>query len=78
MLDSLHMYLGSSPSHSQGTMTKFYHNLSIQALSKSDDSVRQEFIAIVDLVKNIAQLLNDRTEAAIVSTEEKDKYLHPF
>ena len=78
MLDSLHMYLGSSPSHSQRTMTKFYHNLSIQALSKSGDSVRQEFIAIVDLVKNIAQLLNDRTEAAIVSTEEKDKYLHPF
>ena len=78
MLDSLHMYLGSSPSHSERTMTKFYHNLSIQALSKSGDSVRQEFIAIVDLVKNIAQLLNDRTEAAIVSTEEKDKYLHPF
>ena len=78
MLDSLHMYLGSSPSHSQRTMTKFYHNLSIQALSKSGDSVRQEFIAIVDLVKNIAQLLNDRTEAAIVSTQEKDKYLHPF
>ena len=78
MLDSLHMYLGSSPSHSERTMTKFYHNLSIQALSKSGDSVRQEFIAIVDLVKNIAQLLNDRTETAIVSTEEKDKYLHPF
>ena len=78
MLDSLHMYLGSSPSHSERTMTKFYHNLSIQALSKSGDSVRQEFIAIVDLVKNIAQLLNDRTEAAIVSTQEKDKYLHPF
>ena len=78
MLDSLHMYLGSSPSHSERTMTKFYHNLSIQALSKSGDSVRQEFIAIVDLVKNIAQLLNDRTEAAIVSTEEKDKYLYPF
>ena len=78
MLASRHMYLGSSPSHSQRTMTKFYRNLSIEALSKSGDGVRQEFIAMVDLVKNIAQLLNDRTEATIVSTEEKDRYLHPF
>ena len=53
MLASLHMYLGSSPSHSQRTMTKFYHNLSVQALSKSGDSVRQEYVAVVDLVKNI-------------------------
>ena len=78
MLASRHMYLGSSPSHSQRTMTKFYRDLSIEALSKSGDGARQEFIAMVDLVKNIAQLLNDRTEAAIVSTEEKDRYLHPF
>ena len=78
MLDSLHMYLGSSPSHSERTMTKFYHNLSIQALSKSGDSVRQEFIAIVDLVKNIAQLLNDRNEAAIVITKESDRFFASF
>ena len=57
---------------------EFYHNLSLQALSKSDDSIRLEFIAIVDLVKNIAQLLNDRTEAAIVSTKESDRYFASF
>ena len=50
----------------------------MQALSKSDDSVRLEFIAIVYLVKNIAQLLNDSIEAAIVSTEESDKYFASF
>ena len=68
------MYLGGSPSLSQRTMTKFYHNLSMQALSKSDDSARPEFIAIVNLFKNIAQLLNDRIDAAIVSTKESDRY----
>ena len=50
----------------------------MQALSKSDDSVRLEFIATVYLVKNIAQLLNDSIEAAIVSTEESDKYFASF
>ena len=68
------MYLGGSPSLSQRAMTKFYHNLSMQALSKSDESVRPEFIAIVNLFKNIAQLLNDRIDAAIVSTKESDRY----
>ena len=68
------MYLGGSPSLSQRTMTRFYHNLSMQALSKSDDIVRPEFIAIVNLFKNIAQLLNDRIDAAIVSTKESDRY----
>ena len=46
-------------------MTECYYNLFRQALSKSDDSVRLEFIAIVDLVKNIAQVLNYRIEATI-------------
>ena len=50
------MYFGGSPSLSQRKMTEFYHNLSVQALSKSDDSVRLEFIAIVDLVKYIVQI----------------------
>ena len=54
------MYLGGSPSL---LMTKFYHNLSMQALSKSDDSVRKEFIAI-----------NDRIEATIISTKEWDTF----
>ena len=78
MLASLLMYFGGSPSLSQRTMTEFYHNLSIQALSKSGGSVRLKFIATVDLVKNIAQLLNDRNEAAIVITKESDRYFASF
>ena len=50
----------------------------MQALSKSDNNVRLEFIAIVDLVKDIVQLLNDRTEAAIVSTKENNRYFASF
>ena len=76
MLGSLHMYLGGSPSLSQWTMTEFCDNLSMQALSKSNHIVRLEFIAIVDLVQNIAQLLNDRIEAAIVSTKKVTDILH--
>ena len=72
------MYLGGSPSLSQETVTDFYHNLSMQALSKSDDSERLKFIAIVDLVKTIAQLLNDNIEAAIVSIEESERYFASF
>ena len=44
----------------------------MQAVSKSDDRLRLEFIKIYDLVKNIAQLLNDNFEAAIVSAEENN------
>ena len=72
------MYLGGSPSLSQRTMTEFSHNLSMQTLSKSDDSVRLEFIAIVDIFKNIAQLLNDRIEAATVSCKESGRYFASF
>ena len=47
----------------------------MQALSKSGDSIRLEFIVIVDLVKNIAQLLNDTIEAATVSIEESERQI---
>ena len=50
----------------------------MQALSKLGDSVRLEFNAIADLVKNIAQLLNDTVVVAIVSTEESDRYFASF
>ena len=50
----------------------------MQALRKSNDRVRLEFIAIFDLVKNIAQLPNDNVEAAIVSAEENERYFASF
>ena len=78
MLASLYMYFRGSPSLSQLTMTKVYHNFSMQALNKSDVSIRLEFIAVLDLVKNRVQLLSDRIEAAIVSTKESDRYFAFF
>ena len=50
----------------------------MQALNKSDVSIRLEFIAVLDLVKNRVQLLSDRIEAAIVSTKESDRYFAFF
>ena len=78
MLTSLHMYLGGSPSLLQRTMTEFYHNLYMLAISKSDDIVRLEFIAVINLVKNIVQHLNDSIETAIVSTKESHIYFASF
>ena len=50
----------------------------MQALSKSDDSVRPEFIAIVNLFKNIAQLLMiELTPLSLVPKKVTD-VLHPF
>ena len=40
--------------------------------------MRRKFIATVDLVKNIAQLLSDSIEATTVSTKESDRYFASF
>ena len=52
MLASPHMHLDGSLSLSQKIMTQFYHNISMQALSISNDkSMSLKFDVIVDLVK---------------------------
>ena len=50
----------------------------MQVLTESDNCVRLELNTIADLVKNIVQLFNDNIEAAIVSTEENDRYFASF
>ena len=50
----------------------------MQVLTESDKRVRLELNTIADLVKNIVQLFNDNIEAAIVSTEENDRYFASF
>ena len=74
MLASLHMYFGGSSNVSQRAMTEFYHNVSMQALSISNDNVTLEFDQITDLMTNIARLLNDAVEAAIISTSESGRH----
>ena len=46
----------------------------MQALSILNDNMTLKFNAIVNLVKNIAQILNDNVEADIFSTKESDRY----
>lgn len=47
------MYLGRDQQISEGAVTKFYHNLSMQALSKSNSKIALDFTRISELVKNI-------------------------
>ena len=46
----------------------------MQALSILNDNMTLKFNAIANLVKNIAQILNDNVEADIFSTKESDRY----
>ena len=46
----------------------------MQVLSILNDDITLKFNAIVDLVKNIAQILNGNVEADIFSTKESDRY----
>ena len=78
MLTSLHMYLGGSHGLSQRTMTGFEKKNYMQALSKSGDSIRLEFIVIVDLVKNIAHLLKIALKLPPLVSKKVADILHPF
>ena len=42
-------------------MSEFFHNLSLQALSIDNDSVKNEFDAIITLSKNLKILIRDDT-----------------
>lgn len=59
----LNIHLQGNPKLSRNTMSTFYHNLSMQALSKSNSEVLQTFDAISDLVMNINYLLQKQTYA---------------
>ena len=50
----------------------------MQALSKSGDSIRLEFIVIVDLVKNIAHLLKIALKLPPLVSKKVADILHPF
>ena len=56
-LVAFNIYLGGDLKLSNDAMTDFFHNLSKQALSKSDDSVFLKFENFTELVKNINILL---------------------
>ena len=56
-LAPLYVHLGGDKMISKSTMSEFFHNLSMQALSKSDDTIVIKFDAIKRLNKSLNDLL---------------------
>ena len=59
-LVALNRFLGGDREVSRNTMSEFFHNLSWQALTNDNDSVKIKFEAITELVKSINSLLQQR------------------
>ena len=53
-------------------MSEFYHNISIQALSKSNHSVLLKFESKAELMKNINLLLKDKIFNFKIEGKKKD------
>ena len=70
MLARLNIFLGGDPEKYQKTMTKFLHNISMQALIKSNVKILLEFVKIVDLITNLIGLLQQWNSLSIKINEE--------
>ena len=57
-LAAFNIYIGEDPKSSKDAITEFFHYLSMQGLSKSDDSVFLKFESFTELVKDNNNLLN--------------------
>ena len=53
-------------------MTEFLHNMSIQAMSKSNIKILLEFGKTVDLVTDLIELLRQRNRLSIKINEENN------
>ena len=72
MLARLNIFLHDDPEKSPKTMTGFLHNMSMQALSKSNVNILHEFDKIVDLITNSIGLLQQRNRLSIKINEENN------
>ena len=59
-LAAFNRFLGGDREVSRNAMSEFFHNLSWQALTNDNDSVKIKFEAITELVKSINSLLQQR------------------
>ena len=60
-LAAMNIYFGGDKTISKNVLSEFFHNLSLQALSIDNDSVKNEFDAIITLNKNLKILIRDDT-----------------
>ena len=59
-LAAFNRFLGGDREVSRNAMSEFFHNLSRQALTNDNGSVKIKFEAITELVKSINSLLQQR------------------
>ena len=69
-LAAFHRFLGGNVVLSRNAMNEFFHNLSWQALTNDNDSVKIKFDAIADLVKSINFLLQKNIYYSKKKTQE--------
>ena len=78
-LAAFNRFLGGDREVSRNAMSKFFHNLSWQALTNDNDSVKIKFEAITELVKSINSLLQqkiyDAKKRAVVTNYNIQKKL---
>ena len=60
-LATMNIYFGGDKIIFQNVISEFFHNLSLQALSIDDDSVKNEFDVIITLRKNLKIITRDDT-----------------
>ena len=58
-LAAFNIFIGGDKTISKNAMSEFFHNLSMQALSRDDDRIDIQFEAIEELNKSIKKLLKD-------------------
>ena len=75
-LAALNVHLGGDKIISKNAMSEFFHNLSMQALSKSDDAIVIKFDAINSLNKSLNKLL--MTEPLAFNTEKISRMTTEF
>ena len=72
-LCALKLQLGSHPNLPKNGMSEFYHNLSLQVLTKSNNEILLDFTSTSDLVMNIRHLLQSKTYGFKKTDQEAKK-----
>ena len=79
-LAAFNKFLSGDKEISRNAMSEFFHNLSWQALTNENDSIKIEFTAITELVKSINLLLQKKIyqckgKTALINTKIQNKIL---